>query len=159
PTPSDFARAIGLPERLAPVIYRRILEKLDREPVEDYRIDFEDGYGVRPDSEEDGHALSTATEITPGVAAGTPPPSIGIRIKPLTDELQARSIRTLDLFLTQLVSDGGRLPENFVVTLAKVTAPEQVSVLADLLEALEKSLALPEGKLKLEIMIETPQSV
>ncbi len=27
-----------------------------REPVEDFRIDFEDGYGIRPDAEEDGHA-------------------------------------------------------------------------------------------------------
>jgi len=159
PTPADFGRAIGLPERLAPVIYARVLEKLEREPVEDYRIDFEDGYGIRPDSEEDGHALSAATEVTIGHAAGTLPPSIGIRIKPFTDELQARSIRTLDLFVTQLVTDGGRLPENFVVTLAKVTAPEQVATLAELLEALENSLALPAGKLRLEIMVETPQSI
>jgi citrate lyase beta subunit len=159
PTAADFGRTIGLPEALAPVIYERILEKLEREPVEDYRIDFEDGYGVRPDAEEDSHAASTAREVTAGLAAGTLPPSIGIRIKPFTDEMQARSIRTLDLFVTQLVTAGGRLPANFVVTLAKVTDPEQVAVLAQLLEALEKSLALAAGALRLEIMIETPQSM
>jgi len=159
PTPAEFGRAIGLAEGLASIIYARVLEKLEREPVEDYRIDFEDGYGVRPDSEEDGHALSTAIEVMMGLAAGTLPPSIGIRIKPFTDEMQARSIRTLDLFVTRLVTDGGRLPENFVVTLPKVTAPEQVSALAELLEALEKSLALPAGVLRFEIMVETPQSI
>ena len=43
---------------LAYTIYRRVTEKLQREPVEDFRIDFEDGYGNRPDDEEDGHAVS-----------------------------------------------------------------------------------------------------
>ena len=90
PTPAEFGRAIELAEGITPVIYARVLEKLEQEPVEDYRIDFEDGYGVRRDSEEDGHALSTAIEVTMGLAAGTLPPSIGIRIKPFTDEMQAR---------------------------------------------------------------------
>lgn len=159
PAPDALAGILGLPETLAPVIRTRIVEKLQREPVEDYRIDFEDGYGNRPDPEEDGHAISAAREVATGLAAGTLPPSIGIRIKPFTDELSARSFRTLDLFVTQLVSDAGRLPDNFVVTLPKVTAPDQVSVLADLFEALEEGLSLPSGTLRLEIMIETPQSV
>ena len=29
-------------------VYQRVLEKLSREAVEDFRIDFEDGYGNRP---------------------------------------------------------------------------------------------------------------
>ena len=41
-------------------VYARVREKLTREPVEDFRIDFEDGYGNRPDAEEDGHAESAA---------------------------------------------------------------------------------------------------
>src|SRR5256886_8263559 len=41
---------------LAHTIHSRVQEKLKREPVEDFRIDFEDGYGNRPDPEEDGHA-------------------------------------------------------------------------------------------------------
>ena len=38
-------------------------EKLRREPVEDFRIDFEDGYGNRSDEEEDGHAAAAAQQV------------------------------------------------------------------------------------------------
>src|SRR3954470_22323556 len=48
-----FARAIDLPEIYADAIWQRVREKIGREPVEDFRIDFEDGYGNRVDSEED----------------------------------------------------------------------------------------------------------
>ncbi len=52
---------------LAHSIYNRVNEKLRREPVEDFRIDFEDGYGNRPDEEEDGHAASAASEVAEGM--------------------------------------------------------------------------------------------
>ncbi len=160
PRPEIFAKALGLLERLSPVVYTRVVEKLRREPVEDFRIDFEDGYGNRPDAEEDGHAAAAAREVATGMSAGTLPPYIGIRIKPFTEELRNRAFRTLDTFLSQLASDtGGKLPENFVVTLPKVTTPDQVAVLADLFDLLEKGLQLPARTLALEIMIETPQSI
>jgi citrate lyase beta subunit len=145
---------------LAHAIYNRVNEKLRREPVEDFRIDFEDGYGNRPDEEEDGHAASAANEVAEGMKAGTLPPFIGIRIKPFTEELRARSMRTLDIFVSTLVeSSGGRLPENFVVTQPKITIPEQVAALADLFELLENKTGLAAGSLKLEMMIETTQSI
>jgi citrate lyase beta subunit len=148
------------PAQLADTIYRRVTEKLQREPVEDFRIDFEDGYGNRPDDEEDGHAASAATETADGSKNGTLPPFIGIRIKPFNEELRARSFRTLDLFVTTLVErNDGRLPENFVVTLPKITIPEQVSTLAALLDQLEKQTGLAAGSLKFEMMIETTQSI
>jgi citrate lyase beta subunit len=160
PAPQDLAQAAGLPEALAPTIHARVAEKLRREPVEDFRADFEDGYGNRPDAEEDGHAEAAAREMAAGLAAGTLPPFVGIRIKPFTEELRERSVRTLDLFLTTLVREtGGRLPEGFVVTLPKVTIPEHVTALADLFDRLEPALGLPEGALRLEIMIETPQAI
>ena len=57
PTPATFAEALGLPgDARADTVYARVRDKLEREPVEDFRIDFEDGYGNRPDAEEDGHA-------------------------------------------------------------------------------------------------------
>src|ERR1044071_1341706 len=59
---------------LAHKIYNRVNEKLGREPVEDFRIDFEDGYGNRPDAEEDGHAVQAAQQVAAGVVAGTLPP-------------------------------------------------------------------------------------
>jgi citrate lyase beta subunit len=160
PTAADLAAAIDVPEALAPTVHARVAEKLRREPVEDFRTDFEDGYGNRPDAEEDGHAEAAAREMATGMAAGTLPPFIGIRIKPFTEELRDRSVRTLDLFLTALVREtGGRLPDNFVVTLPKVTIPEQVAALADLFDVLERELGLHAGSLRLEIMIETPQSI
>ncbi len=83
---------------LAHTVYARVLEKLQREPVEDFRIDFEDGYGNRPDAEEDQHAKLAAEEVARGMSEGSLPPFIGIRIKPFSPELRERSIRTLDLF-------------------------------------------------------------
>src|SRR5213075_660882 len=107
---------------LAHTIYARVHEKLKREPVEDFRIDFEDGYGNRPDTEEDGHAESAAIEVAKAMAAGSLPPFIGIRIKPFNEELRARSIRTLDIFVSTVLDQaGGKLPDNFVVTLPKIT--------------------------------------
>ncbi|HEX8118581.1 MAG TPA: hypothetical protein VF521_14995, partial [Pyrinomonadaceae bacterium] len=145
---------------LAHKVYGRVVEKLRREPVEDFRIDFEDGYGNRTDAEEDGHAASAAAEVARGMEAGTLPPFIGIRIKTFTEELYARSSRTLDIFLSSLLGEtGGRLPENFVVTLPKVTVPEQVSALADLFDLFEREAGVAEGSLKLELMVETTQSI
>ena len=145
---------------LAYTIYRRVIEKLKHEPVEDFRIDFEDGYGNRPDDEEDGHAVSAAAETAEGSKNGTLPPFIGIRIKPFNEELRARSFRTLDIFVSTLLElSKGRLPENFVVTLPKITIPEQVATLAALLAQLEKQTGIKEGSLKFEMMIETTQSI
>jgi len=160
PEPGEFGRALGLPGELAARIHDRVARKLEREPVEDFRIDFEDGYGTRPDAEEDGHAESAAVELANGLAAGTLPPYVGIRIKAFTEELKARAVQTLDIFLTTLVREtGGRLPDNFVVTIPKVTVPDQVSALAQLLDQLERHLGLPERALPLEIMVETPQAI
>jgi citrate lyase beta subunit len=160
PTPEEFGRILGLQEDLAPTIRARVVDKLAREGVEDFRIDFEDGYGNRPDAEEDGHAESAARETARGLAEGTLPPYVGIRIKPFTEELKHRAIRTLDVFLTAITHEtAGRLPENFVVTLPKVTVPEQASALAALLELLERHLDLPERSVPFEIMVETPQAV
>jgi citrate lyase beta subunit len=145
---------------LAHTIYNRVNEKLRREPVEDFRIDFEDGYGNRPDEEEDGHAATAAAEVAEGILNSTLPPFIGIRIKPFTEELRARSMRTLDIFVSTLVEKSeGKLPDNFVVTLPKITIPEQVSALADLFDALEQTTGLAANSLKLEMMIETTQSI
>src|SRR5256885_16869372 len=54
PEPRIFAEALGLPSNLANVVHPRVRQKLEREPVEDFRIDFEDGDGIRPDADEDG---------------------------------------------------------------------------------------------------------
>lgn len=160
PDAATFAAALDLPPHLTDTVYERVGEKLAREAVEDFRIDFEDGYGTRPDAEEDGHAVSAAQQVAAGMAAGTLSPFIGIRIKTFSDELMGRSIRTLDLFLTSLVAaSGGTLPNNFVVTLPKIVTPEQVAALADIFDDIEPTLGLEGGSLKMEMMIETTQSI
>jgi citrate lyase beta subunit len=166
PSPGAFASAVGLeppagtpPADFAAVVHARVKAKLEREPVEDFRIDFEDGYGNRPDAEEDGHAQEAAHALARGLAEGTLSPFVGIRIKPLSPELGDRSLRTLDLFVTALLRDAKRLPPGFVVTLPKVTLAEQVQVLVRSLEALEKRHRLARGALRIELMVETPQAV
>lgn len=159
PDAAGFAQAVGMKDDLATTVYARTIAKLEREPVEDFRIDFEDGYGNRPDAEEDGHAVSTAQAVARGAGKPGFPPFIGIRIKPFTEALRARSIRTLDLFLTALIGDSGAVPATFVVTLPKVTVREQVTALVRLFETLESKHSLPAGTLNLELMIETTQSI
>jgi hypothetical protein len=162
PTSAAFAKALGLKGKISEhkILYNRIVEKLKLEPVEDFRIDFEDGYGNRPDSEEDYHAEFTAEEVAKGMRDRTLPPFIGIRIKPFTEDLKARAIRTLDIFVSTLLEkSGGTLPDNFVVTLPKVVTVEQVTALVNLFELLESKNNLPRKLMKLELMIETPQSI
>src|SRR5438132_6757800 len=154
-----FADAIGLSSSIAEVVYQRVVEKLKREAVEDFRIDFEDGYGNRPDDEEDRHAEQAAREVAAGMRNRTVPPFIGIRIKPFSQELTRRSVRTLDIFLTTLVGEAGRLPPWFVVTLPKIQVVEQVTALANLFDILESKVGLQHGALKFEFMIETTQSI
>ena len=160
PGASSLADAIGIDRPLADRIYPRVVDKLTREPVEDFRIDFEDGFGNRPDEEEDRCARGAADEVAAGLAAGSLPPGIGIRIKPLSEELKRRSFRTFDLFLTRLLErTAGALPPNFVVTLPKITTPEQVAALAAACDAFEYWRDLAAGSLRFELMIETTQSV
>ncbi|MBT6176506.1 MAG: phosphoenolpyruvate kinase [Deltaproteobacteria bacterium] len=145
---------------LAQTVYERVENKIKQEAVEDYRIDFEDGYGTRSDDEEDAEALRTASELARAMAENTAPPFIGIRIKTLTEELTHRAVRTLDIFVSTLIeATGGKLPENFVVTLPKVTIPEQVTALVRMFEVLEHRLGLSDGSLKLELMVEVTQSL
>jgi len=156
PSAGVFAEAIGIGPGIAETVFTRVQEKLKREAVEDFRIDFEDGYGIRPDAEEDGHAAQAAEQFAKGLAAGTLSPFIGIRIKSFAGDLAGRSLRTLDIFLSGL---GGKLPPNFVVTLPKITHPEQVAALVDAFEALEPKLGLAAGSLKMEPMIEVTQTI
>jgi citrate lyase beta subunit len=160
PDAAAFAGAFDLEPALADRLYPRIAEKLSREPIEDFRIDFEDGFGHRSDEEEDREAQRTADEVAAGLAAGTLPPGIGIRIKPLSEELKRRSLRTFDLFLTRLVArTNGVLPPNFVVTLPKITTPQQVAAMASACEAFEYWHDLTRDTLRFEVMVETTQAV
>jgi citrate lyase beta subunit len=160
--PAELASGAGL--ALAggelDALYRRVTAKLEREPVEDFRIDFEDGFGARPDAEEDAAADAAAREVARGLREALLPPFIGIRIKSFGEEYKARGARTLGLFVDRLLAEtGGRLPDGFVVTLPKVTVAEQPRALVRLLEILERRHQLPAGALRMEIMIEATQAL
>ena len=162
PDAATLARALGRDpdDDLIAAVYPRVVEKLEREPVEDFRIDFEDGFGIRPDAEEDAAAISAADEVYAGMEAGTLPPFLGIRIKQLSRELRVRAIRTTDLFLSRLAQrTGGVLPEHFHVTLPKVVSVEQAAVFSDLLDAIEGSVGFPQGSIRSELMIEITRSI
>lgn len=148
------------PAWLAYTVYQKIIQKLQTEPVEDFRIDFEDGFGNRPDDEEDATAVNAALELAEGMKNKTISPFIGIRIKPFTEDLKNRGVRTLDIFLTTLLEKtGGTLPDNFVVMLPKVTIPEQVSTMVRFFEIIEKKNNLSPGILKMETMVEATQII
>jgi citrate lyase beta subunit len=159
-TPAAFAAALGIPDALAAAVHARVEQKLRAEAVEDFRIDFEDGYGARPDAEEDDHAIQAADEVWKGMEQKSLPPFVGIRIKPFTEELRARSFRTVDLFVTHLAElSGGKLPQPFIVTLPKITSPEQVEALATILDLLESKNGIAHDAISIELMIETTQSI
>jgi len=164
-SPAEFARGVGFapadPQgRLSTTVYERVRRKLEREPVEDFRIDFEDGFGARPDAEEDATAITTAREVARGMRESLLPPFLGIRIKSFGEEWKARSARTLEIFLDTLLGEtGGQLPANFVITLPKVTVAEQPRTLVRLFEILERRHGLAPGTLRMEVMIEVTQAI
>ncbi|SFY47729.1 DUF6986 family protein [Streptomyces sp. F-1] len=158
PDAASFAAVLGLADDLAEPVYSRVRAKLEREPIEDLRVDFEDGYGPRPDAEEDAAAARAARLIAEAAGSGTAAPYTGIRMKCMEAAVRERGIRTLDVFLTGLMAAGG-LPDGLVLTLPKVTYPEQVSAFVRILEAFEKTHGLDAGRLGFEIQIETSQAI
>jgi len=160
PDAASFAQCLGLPGgEFASSVFERTLAKLEREPVEDFRIDFEDGYGYRSDAEEDGHAQSAARALAQARTKPGFPPFIGIRTKAFTEALRSRASRTLDLFFQALFAESSQLPDNFVVTLPKISEPGQVAELVEILQRLELRHGLTPGAVKIELMIETPQAI
>lgn len=152
-----LAEAIGL-GHLAADLAPLVDAKLAAEPIEDLRLDFEDGYGPRPDAEEDADAVLAAERVAAAVAGGVAPPFIGIRFKCFEAPTRRRGIRTLDLFLSTLAARGP-LPEGLVLTLPKVTTVEQVEAMVSLCERFEASFGLPAGRLRFEVQMETPQLI
>jgi citrate lyase beta subunit len=126
--------------------------KLIAEPIEDLRIDFEDGYGVRADDVEDDAARAAGR----AVGRGGSPAFVGLRMKSLEAPTRGRALRTLELFLESLVATGA-LPAGFRITLPKVTSVRQVEAMVQLCAALESVYGI--GPLRFEIQIETPQAI
>lgn len=157
PGEGGFASGLGLagdaPQHAR--IDARVREKLAREPVEDYRIDFEDGFGWRSDEDEDAQAVRAAGELARAWSEGTAPPLVGIRVKALAKASKARSARTLRLFLHELGDRAGGVRPGFLVTWPKVGSVAQVEVAVELLGLFEVTAGLAPGTLRLELMVES----
>ena len=132
--------------------------KLQREPVEDFRLDFEDGYGRGRTPKR------TATRSRRPRGRGrdegwTLPPFIGIRIKPMSQELHARSLRTLDMFVIDAGQDGRHGCRRISRSRFQGDGPGARRTVARACAALERKLKLEADAIAFELMIETPQSI
>ena len=155
---TELAEALDLRPSVAVEVYERLRRKLDSEAIEDLRIDFEDGYGIRPDDDEDAVAVTAAQALAASIAAGDAAPFHGIRVKSFEAPTRRRGVRTLQLFVRTLVEAGG-LTDGFVVTLPKVTSVEQVEAFVFALGRVEEACSLEPGTLQFEIQVETPQAI
>ncbi|MGW6172201.1 DUF6986 family protein [Arthrobacter sp. NPDC055138] len=144
-------------DQLAELVRR----KLETEPIEDLRVDFEDGYGQRDDEEEDAAAVRAGELVARAAAEGTAPAFVGIRFKSLEAATRARGLRTLDLFISSLIDHAGGhgLPNGLVLTLPKVSTVDQVRAMVYACEQLERAHALTPGRLRFEVQVETPQLI
>lgn len=162
PDPKTLGRILGwkISSELEEKIHSRIQSKLGRQAIEDFRIDFEDGFGIRPNPEEDFYAHQAAEETALGFHQNSLPTQLGIRIKALSPQNSDRALRTLELYLTELVKlTQGTLPSGFVITLPKAVSAEQITTLLKALSTHETTLGLPTHSLKIEIMVEAPQII
>jgi len=164
PTPQAFADALGLPFHMDGYalardgVWTSVLHKLETEPMEDLRIDLEDGYGTREDEVEDRDVVAAARALVEAAERGVAPPYCGIRFKSFEAATRRRGLRTLDLFLGTLL-EAGDLPDGWVVTLPKVTSVEQVQAMVEACVRLESAYGLPERRLRFEVQVETAQSI
>jgi citrate lyase beta subunit len=160
PGPEELAAATGLAPAVSAEVHPLVLTKLATQPIEDLRIDFEDGYGVRGEETEDAHARAAARSLSELLREDWAPPFVGLRCKSLEKDTRRRAVRTLQAFISTLLEHDRPLPPGFVITLPKVTSADQVSAMAALCERLEQSFRArqPYG-LSFEIQVETPQAI
>jgi hypothetical protein len=150
---------LGLSAELVDQVAPRVLSKLENEPIEDLRLDFEDGYGNRADDVEDAEAVRSAAEVAAAVTAGEAPAFIGLRFKCFEAPTRRRGIRTLDLFLGTMLAALYELPHGLVITFPKVSMVSQVEAMVLVCEQLERIHGLPVGRLRFEVQVETPQLI
>lgn len=161
-TPNDLAEALEMSGNndLISRVYERTERKLETDPVEDFRIDFEDGYGTRADEEEDTHAVSAANELARAFAEETNTPFTGFRIKSFAPATRKRAERTLQFFLSTLLDETkSDIPVPFAVTLPKVSDQSQVADLAERLSTIEADYGVADKTISIELMIETPAAI
>lgn len=154
----QVCRDLGLGEELVAQVAPRVARKLGTEPVEDLRIDLEDGYHHRDDASHDADVLQAVHRRRADEQEGTATQFWGVRFPCFEADTRSRGLRTLDLTVGELMSTGG-LPEGLRLTFPKVSTTTQVEALGMALEELERGHGLPTGRLTFEIQVEVPQLV
>jgi citrate lyase beta subunit len=153
-----WAEAVGREAADVAQVWDRVRRKLAAEPIEDLRVDLEDGYGSRSDDDEDADAAAAGSAIAAAQAAGALPPFCGVRFKSMEAPTRRRGLRSLDIVLGAVLAGGG-LPAGWVQTLPKVTSTRQVEAMVVACARLEQAYGLPVGRLRFEIQVETPQAI
>ncbi|MFC4115876.1 DUF6986 family protein [Nonomuraea zeae] len=154
--PGELAEVFGTPDGTAAAVHEKVLRKLSTEPIEDLRIDFEDGYGVRADAVEDAHVAQAAEAVAALHGEGALPRRWGPRVKSFADGDPGRVVRTLELFVTGVAERAGGLPSGFTVTFPKVLMEAYLGQFAGVLERLEPRLG---ARLRFEMQVEAPQTL
>ena len=154
--PRRLAALCGLDEALARSVVERVAGQLAGSPIDDLRVDFEDGYSGH---DEDADARRVARWASLTHQQGELPAGFGLRIRSMADATTERSRRTLDLFMDSMLEDLRELPKGFVVTLAKIDEALEIERLVDTLDELERRHDLSAGSIAVELMAETPRSI
>lgn len=145
--------------REAEMLAEAVARKLSTEPIEDLRIDFEDGFGNRDDETEDDCVRKAARNAVAGLSGDAAPAFFGIRFKCMEADTRARGLRTLDLFISEVIAAHGSLPKQLVLTLPKVSTVDQVRAMVLACKSLEAEHGLPAGAITFEVQVETPQLI
>ena len=153
-----IGRLVGLSPDLAAEVAPLVETKLRTEPIEDLRIDFEDGYTEPDETQEMFDASRVAGDLGFSVRDGQAPPFAGLRFKCLEAPTRRRGLRTLNDFVGVLTIVGF-FPEHLVLTLPKVSTVAQVEAMVEVCAELETTHRLPAGRLRFEIQVETPQLI
>lgn len=156
PDAASLVEIFGIDESISAKVHQQVTKRLAVCPIEDYRVDFEDGLGVRSDADEDEFAVNAAVETRVAMAAESLSPFFGIRIRPLKLATARRALRTLDLYISRLLADGGSLPGNFVVTLPKVSSPAETATIDKALTHIESQFKFESGSIRIEFLAEEP---
>ena len=156
PDPGTLAAASAPTRDRVAEVWPLLLAKLAREPVEDLRIDLEDGYRGRPDDEEDAHAVAAAARARRG---DRPPRYWGVRFKCF--EAATRRPRAAHARPgAGRRARRGTLPDGFRAHAAQGDArSSRCSRWSRPCERLEAAYGLAAGRLRFEVQVETPQAV
>ncbi len=133
----------------------RARKKLSQQAIEDFRVDFEDGFGAIDAQTTKQEATRVGAVLAAECSARLVSPWIGLRIPPI--DVNDVTLVVLDAFFAAYDSEWPRDHHGrFAVTHPKVTSAQQLRLLAEALTAIESKRGWPAATLAIEAMYEVP---